>query len=158
MKTVSRLALVVVLTGLSLGCLRQKTDLVVASEVQPLKTYQNASPAFCLTPFIHAPGNLLFQVENLLPDFSLSGLPEITSSTGRIVKARLLGEEGIEFNLLLPGDAYLRSRNDVRIPWVLVEKGPGGFLRSEGEIVLDVAASAEAKYFIQAVTYRRVSD
>jgi len=121
-------------------------------------TYQNSSPRFSLRVLMYAPGNLLFQVENLLQDFSLTGLPEITSPTGRIVQARFVGQEQIEFNVLLPGDAYVRSPNDVTIPWVLAEKGPGGFLRSEGEILVDITSSPDTKYFVRAVRYRPVGE
>jgi len=158
MRTLSRLTCIAVGLGLSTGCVRPKTELVPTSEVQALMTYQNSSPRFSLRVSMYAPGNLLFQATNLLPHFSLAGLPKITSPTGRILQARLVGQEEIEFNLLLPGDDYLRSRNDVRIPWVLVEKGPGAFLRSEGEILVDISATADAKYFVRAVTYTPSGD
>ena len=158
MRTLCRLAFGLSLLSLNLGCLRQKAELVPTSEVQPLMTYENSSPRFSLKVLMYAPGNLLFQVENLLPDFSLTGLPEITSPTGRIVQARLIGQEAIEFNVLLPGDGYVHSPNDVKIPWVLAEKGPGGFLRSEGEILVDIASTAHTKYFVRAVRCRPVGE
>lgn len=158
MRTVSRLTFALALVCSSTSCLRQKTELVPTSEAHPLMTYQNSAPRFSLKVLMYAPGNLLFQVENLLPDFTLRGLPEITSPVGRVLEARLLGQEGIEFNVLLPGDAYLHSQNDVTIPWVLTEKGPGGFLRSEGQIVVDIAATADTEYFVRAVSYQPAGD
>jgi hypothetical protein len=121
-------------------------------------TYQNSSPRFRLKVFMYAPGNLLFQVENLIPEFHLAGLPEITSPTGRILQARLAGDEAVEFNLLLPGDAYVASETDVTIPWVLNEKGPGGFLRSEGEIIVDVARTSQTRHLVKSVNYRPLTD
>ncbi len=158
MRTLWWLTTTLLLMSLSPGCRRQTPELVPTSEPQPLMTYQNPSPPFGLEVRMYAPGNLLFQVENLLQNFSLTELPEVTSPTGRIVQARPLGAEGISFNVLLPGDAYVRSENDIRIPWVLSEKGPGGFLRSQGEILVDIAATANAKYFVRSVTYQPASD
>jgi len=158
LRTLSRLTFALALVCSSTSCLRQRTALVPTSEARPLMTYQNSSPRFSLEVLMYAPGNLLFRVENLLPDFTLTRLPEITSPTGRVLQARLLGEDGVEFNVLLPGDLYLHSKNDVTIPWVLAEKGPGAFLRSEGEILVDIAATPDAKYFVQAICYRPSGD
>jgi len=158
MRTLCRLTFALVCFGLNAGCLRHRPELVPISEVQPLMTYQNASPRFSLKVSMYAPGNLLFRVENLLPDFTLAGLPEITSPTGRVIQARLVGQETTEFNLLLPGDHYLRSPNDVKIPWVLTEKGPGGFLRSEGEILVDIGATDDMRYFVRGVAYQPAGD
>jgi len=121
-------------------------------------TYQNSSPRFSLKAFMYAPGNLQFRVENLLSGFDLEALPDITSATGRIIQARLAEDNTIEFNLLLPDDAYVRSENDVTIPWALKEKGPGAFLRSEGQIRVDIASGPDMRYFVKAVTYVPASD
>jgi len=140
------------------GCAEREPKLVPVSETQPLMTYQNSSPRFRLKVFMYAPGNLLFQVENLLPGFHLASLPEISSPTGRILLARLAGEETVEFNLILPDEAYVSSQSDLVIPWVLNEKGPGGFLRSEGEILVDVARTAETRHRVKSVSYRPTID
>lgn len=152
------LALSAVLLILSSACVQREPKLVPVSEIRPSMTYQNTSPRFRLKVFMYAPGNLLFQVENLIPEFHLAGLPEIASPTGRILQTRLAGEETIEFNLILPDDAYVRSANDVTIPWILNEKGPGGFLRSEGEILVDIARTLQASHLVKSVTYRPLTD
>jgi hypothetical protein len=149
---------IVVLIAFSCGCQRQQPTLVPVSELKPLMTYQNSSPRFRLKVFMYAPGNLLFRVENLLAEFHLVQLPDLASATGRILQARLIGEESIEFNLILPDASYAESPNDVTIPWVLEEKGADAFLRSEGTILVNIGTSARAKYFVKSVTYEAGSD
>jgi len=121
MRLLRKIALALACIAVSPGCLRHATEELRASPRQPLMTYENASPRFSVKVYANAPGNMRFHVQNLLRDFTLAGLPEIASPTGRIMQPRLLGKEAIEFNLLLPGDAYRRSPNDVTIPWVLIE-------------------------------------
>jgi hypothetical protein len=156
MKRLRQLTFVPVSLALMTGCRDPQPKLVPISEVEPLMTYQNSSPRFSLKVFMYAPGNFVFQ--NLLPRFSLVGLPDITSPTGRVLQTRLLGREVIEFNLLLPGQEYRRSSNDLRIPWELAEKGPQGFLRSEGSIFVDITATADSEYFIREVRYQPASE
>jgi len=140
------------------GCQQRRSRLVPISHVKPLMTYQNSSPRFRLKVFMYAPGNLLFRVENLLTEFHLTELPDITSATGRILQSRLVGEESIEFNLVLPNASYLESPNDVTIPWVLEEKGADAFLRSEGNVLVDIATSPGAKYYVKSVRYECGTD
>lgn len=128
--------------------------LIPVSEAQPLMTYQNSSPRFRLKVFMYAPGNLQFQIENLLQGFRVAAAPEIASPTGRVLQSHFDGENVIEFNLVLPGEQYATSAPDVVIPWVLEEKGPDAFLRSDGEILVDIAATPKVKYIVQSVKYR----
>jgi hypothetical protein len=146
------------LLGCICGCGERAPKLVPVSLAQPLMTYQNSSPRFRLEVFMYAEGNLLFRAENLLEGFHLRELPDVTSETGRILQARRTDENTIEFNLLLPGEAYTQSPADVTIPWVLEEKGADAFLRSMGKIVVDVAMSRTAKYVVKSVEYVPATD
>lgn len=128
--------------------------LVPLSEAQPLMTYQNSSPRFRLHVFMYAPGNLQFRVENLLEDFRLPAGPEIASQTGRVLQFHFDGENIIEFNVVFPGTEYQYASPDVIIPWVLEEKGPDAFLRSDGDILVDIGSTEKIKYLVQSVAYR----
>ena len=141
-----------------LGCAQPQPELVPQSENQPMMTYLNSSPRFRLNVFMYAPGNLLFHLQNLLADFDLQGLPAVSSSTGRVLQPRFAEEGAIEFNLLLPDNSYTLSSEDVTVTWVLEEKGPGAFLRSEGKILVDVASSSQAAYFVKSVRYLPAAD
>lgn len=145
-------------TALCPGCVRHAREETPAYPAEPLMAYENASPRFLLKVFAHAPGNMRFQIENLMQDFTLAGIPQITTPSGRITQARLSGDEGIEFNLLLPGDTYRRCPADVRVPWLLVERGPRAFLRSEGVILVDIAGTADAPYFVRTIAYEPARD
>jgi hypothetical protein len=147
-------ALVILSITLWCGCKQRQPLLVPVSEVQPLMTYQNSSPRFRLKVFMYAPGNLLVRVENLLEGFELLEVPDVTSPTGRILQARLPDQNTFEFNLILPDSDYTQSPNDVTIPWVLEEKGAAAFLRSEGNILMDISTSPSAKYFVKSVEYQ----
>jgi hypothetical protein len=139
------------------GCGRKGVPtrrLVPLSEAQPLMTYQNSSPRFRLHVFMYAPGNLQFRVENLLEGFCLPAAPKVTAPTGRVLQFHFDGENVIEFNVVLPGTLYQDSSPDVIIPWVLEEKGPDAFLRSDGEILVDIGSTEKIKYLVQSVAYR----
>jgi hypothetical protein len=151
-------ATLALLVGLGPGCSNHEPRLVPLSTVQPLMTYQNSSPRFSLKIFMYAPGNLVFRIENLLPDFQLRQLPTITTPSGRVVQATLVDANVVEFNLLLPDDAYTTTADDAIIPWMLDEKGPQAFLRSDGEILVDIAVAPRSKYFVRSVNYRPAAD
>ncbi len=147
-----------VLIAILCGCQERGPSLVPVSEAQPLMTYQNSSPRFSLKVFMYAPGNLLFRAESLLTGFRLVQIPDITSPTGRILQAHVIDENTFEFNLILPGSSYIDSPNDLIIPWILEEKGEDAFLRSEGNIYVDISTSPGAKYFVKSVTYQSGTD
>ena len=128
--------------------------LVPLSEAKPLMTYQNSSPRFRLHVFMYAPGNLQFRVENLLEGFGLPAAPEIATTTGRVLQFHFDGENVIEFNVVFPGTEYQYASPDVTIPWVLEEKGPDAFLRSDGEIFVDIGSTEKIKYLVESVAYR----